>query len=141
MFAIKIVQVGKMKNGPLAELAQDLLKRLTPYARLEVRIVKELSESQTWWNDDSIKILLSEKGKTLDSVAFAHALTKWSDHGQRSLTFVVAGPHGFSKEVLAHADHVLSLSPMTFTHEMAYVILLEQLYRAGTILAGKIYHY
>lgn len=130
-----------MRNGPLLELARDLHKRLTPYARMEIRIVKELTGSHPLWRDDSIKILLSEKGKTTDSVAFARTLITWSDHGQRPLTFVVAGPHGFTKDLIAHADHLLSLSPMTFTHEMAYVILLEQLYRAGTILAGKTYHY
>lgn len=141
MFTINIVQVGKMKKGPLAELAHELHKRLPPYARVQLRTVKELTGAESWWGNDSLKILLSEKGKTTDSIAFAQALTTWSDHGQRAVTFVVAGPHGFSPAVLKHADHLLSLSQMTFTHEMAYVILLEQLYRAGTILAGKTYHY
>lgn len=102
-------------------------------------VVDELSVELL--EEQDVAIILAEEVKTMDSPSFAQSLTKWSDQGQRELTFIIAGPFGFDRALLKHADHVLSLSPMTFPHEMAYVILLEQLYRAGTILTGKTYHY
>ena len=139
MQKIKVISVGKMGRGPLKDLANELRKRLGPYFKLEEQVVDELTSELL--NNQDVAILLSEGGKTMDSITFAKSLTKWSEHGQREMTFIVAGPFGFDRALLTHADHVLSLSPMTFPHEMAYVILLEQLYRAGTILAGKTYHY
>jgi len=139
MQKIKIITVGKMKNGPLKDLVDELRKRLGPYANVKELVVDELTAKIL--EEQDVAIMLAEDGKTMDSMAFAKTLTTWSEHGQRELTFIIAGPFGFDRALLKHADHVLSLSPMTFPHEMAYVILLEQLYRAGTILAGKIYHY
>ena len=139
MFRIKIIQVGKMKKGPLKEIGDELIKRLGLFAKIQVIVVKELNEDIV--KQDGFTLMLSEDGKTMDSIAFANALPRWSEQGQKELTFIIAGPFGFDRTLLKHADHVLSLSPMTFPHEMAYVILLEQLYRAGTILAGKTYHY
>lgn len=139
MQKIKILTVGKMKRGPLKELVSELLKRLGSYMKVSVKVVDELTPEILEKQD--VTVILSEDGKTLDSKTFAKSLTTWSEHGQRELTFVIAGPFGFDRALLKHADHVLSLSPLTFPHEMAYVILLEQLYRAGTILTGKTYHY
>jgi 23S rRNA (pseudouridine1915-N3)-methyltransferase len=139
MQKIKIISVGKMKRGPVKELADELRKRLGPYFKLEEQVVHELTGNLLDSQDTAI--LLAEDGNVMDSITFAKNLSQWSDHGQRELTFIIAGPFGFDHALLKHADHVLSLSPMTFPHEMAYVILLEQLYRAGTILAGKTYHY
>lgn len=139
MMKTRILTVGKMKRGPLKELTLELLKRLGPYMKVNEKVVDELTVELL--QEQDVAIILSEDGKTMDSNAFAKALTTWSERGQRELTFIIAGPFGFDRALLKHADHVLSLSPMTFPHEMAYVLLLEQLYRAGTILAGKTYHY
>ncbi len=139
MQKVKVITVGKMKRGSLKDLADELLKRLEPYTKAKELVVDELTVEVL--EEQDVTIMLAEDGKTMDSITFANALTKWSEQGQRELTFVIAGPFGFDRALLKHADHVLSLSPMTFPHEMAYVILLEQLYRAGTILAGKTYHY
>lgn len=117
----------------------EYLKRLGPFMKVKEMVVDELSVELL--EEQDITIMLAEDGKTMDSTVFAKTLEKWSEHGQRELAFVIAGPFGFDRKLLEHADHILSLSPMTFPHEMAYVILLEQLYRAGTILAGKRYHY
>ncbi len=140
MFRIKIIQVGALKKGPLKELSLEFLKRLSLYAKLELVEVKELS-AEHLKKTGAYTLILSETGRTLDSLDFAKSLTKWSEQGQRDLIFVIAGPFGFDRSLLTYADATLSLSPMTFTHEMAFVLLLEQLYRAGTILAGKTYHY
>lgn len=139
MQKITIITVGKMKREPLKELVTELSKRLGPYMKVNKKVVDELTQKVL--EEQDVTIILSEDGKTMDSKIFAKSLTTWSEHGQRELAFVIAGPFGFDRALLKHADHVLSLSPMTFPHEMAYVILLEQLYRAGTILAGKTYHY
>ncbi len=140
MFRIKIIQVGKIKKGPLEELSSEFLKRLSVYAKMEIILVKELSATNIK-KGDTCTIMLSEDGKTMDSKMFAQSLITWTEQGQRELIFIIAGPFGFNRSLLKEVDVILSLSPMTFTHEMAYVLLLEQLYRAGTILAGKTYHY
>ena len=82
-------------------------------------------------------VVLDEHGQSLTSEAFARVL----DECDRRMVFVVGGAFGFTDEVRERADLVLSLSPMTFTHEMARLVLAEQLYRAATILAGKKYHH
>lgn len=139
MFKIKVIQVGKIKKGPLKEQSDEFLKRLGAYAKMKIVVVKELTEDIL--KQDGFTMLLSEDGKTMSSIEFANSLPQWSEQGQKELTFIIAGPFGFDRKLLKHVDFSLSLSPMTFPHEMAYVILLEQLYRAGTILAGKMYHY
>ena len=140
MFRIKIIQVGKVKKGPLEELSSEFIKRLSVYVKIEIIPVKELSLINIK-KEGAYTIMLSEDGKTMDSKMFARTLVKWSEQGQRELTFIIAGPFGFDRSLLKNVDVILSLSPMTFTHEMAYLLLLEQLYRAGTILNGKTYHY
>jgi 23S rRNA (pseudouridine1915-N3)-methyltransferase len=139
MQKIKIITVGKLKRGPLKDLAVEYIKRLGLFMKIKEVVVDELSVELL--EDQDVTIILTEDGKTMDSTTFAKTLEKWSEQGQRELTFVIAGPFGFDRALLKHTDHVLSLSSLTFPHEMAYVILLEQLYRAGTILAGKRYHY
>ncbi|HAU66014.1 TPA: hypothetical protein DCW61_01580 [Candidatus Uhrbacteria bacterium] len=140
MFRIKIIQVGKMKKGPLKEVHLELLKRLSLYTKIEIINIKELSSTNIK-KQGTYTVILSEDGKTMDSKLFAQSLITWSEQGQRELTFIIAGPFGFDRSLLKEVNMILSLSPMTFTHEMAYLLLLEQIYRAGTILAGKTYHY
>jgi 23S rRNA (pseudouridine1915-N3)-methyltransferase len=139
MQKIKLISVGKMKKGPLQELAQEFLKRIGPYMKVSEQVVDEITAELLEAQD--VAIVLTEEGTMMNSQDFASILTSWSEHGQRELSFIIAGPFGFDRKLLDAADHTLSLSPLTFPHEMAYVILLEQLYRAGTILVGKTYHY
>jgi 23S rRNA (pseudouridine1915-N3)-methyltransferase len=157
MFKITIIEVGKMKKGPLFEQSKEYVKRLKNYIQLHEHSIKEepfknasqknnVTEIETIrirkkWNLDSVKIVLSEHGKTMTSIEFAEGLSNWTQNGQKEITFVIAGPLGVNKKLLQEADQVLSLSPMTFPHELAHVLLLEQLYRAGTILNNKTYHY
>jgi 23S rRNA (pseudouridine1915-N3)-methyltransferase len=92
-------------------------------------------------DNQSFNILLTEHGKEFDSPTFSQNLMKWSDQGQKTLTFIIAGPLGVSQKLKEAADLQLSLSKMTFPHELAQAMLYEQLYRASTILHGKTYHY
>lgn len=86
-------------------------------------------------------VLLDDKGKLTDSERFASFLQGQMNQGLRKLVFVVGGAWGFSEEVYERARHRISLSPMTFNHELVRVIFLEQLYRAFTILKGEPYHH
>lgn len=86
-------------------------------------------------------VLLDEKGKSHTSVEFAELLEKQMTSGVKRLVFVVGGPYGFAQDVYARADALLSLSPMTFSHQMVRLVFVEQLYRAFTILKGEPYHH
>ncbi len=156
MFNIQIIAVGKLKESYWQEAEAEYRKRLKPYAKLTIT---ELSEESFRESDDrekikkleAEKILKSvsvdamliachEKGKELTSVDLAKFLQEKSIYGDE-LTFVIGGPLGLDQTILEKADHTLSLSALTFPHQMVRTILLEQLYRAGTILVGKTYHY
>jgi len=137
MFRFQITTVGKMKSGPFIDLSVHYLKLLRPYAKTELTTVKKPAPLGT----DSYKVLLTERGKVYPSETFAQIIHRWSEHETRTIEFVVAGPFGIDPNEEKAFDATLSLSPMTFPHEMAAVVLLEQLYRACTIIKGKTYHY
>ncbi|MCC5917390.1 MAG: 23S rRNA (pseudouridine(1915)-N(3))-methyltransferase RlmH [Cryomorphaceae bacterium] len=85
-------------------------------------------------------VLLDEKGKHYNSIEFSTVLQKWMNTGPKRMVFVVGGAFGFSQEVYLRANAKLSLSKMTFSHQIIRVIFLEQLYRAATIIKGEKYH-
>ncbi|TNE79957.1 MAG: 23S rRNA (pseudouridine(1915)-N(3))-methyltransferase RlmH [Bacteroidetes bacterium] len=86
-------------------------------------------------------VLLDENGKVSSSVQFANQLEKWNIQGIDRLVFLIGGAYGFSDEVYDRANHKMSLSPMTFSHQMVRLIFLEQLYRACSINKGEPYHH
>lgn len=157
MFTITIITVGKPKKGPVEEIIAEMQKRLTPYARLEHKIIKEERFSspsdapqvhkkegeriRAAMNKDAYSVLLTEHGETLSSEAFTKLMIVWSENEARTIEFIIAGPLGMDPALKEEVDATLSLSPMTFPHELAQAILMEQLYRAMTILKGKTYHY
>ena len=85
--------------------------------------------------------MLDERGEQLTSEALAALLGGWRDAGVREVEFAIGDAHGFDDEARRAADHVLALSRLTLPHRLAQVLLVEQLYRAGTILAGHPYHH
>ncbi len=85
-------------------------------------------------------VALDEKGKLLSSEAFACSLEKWSGSGSKEIAFILGGPYGLEESLKKEADLSLSLSPMTLAHGMARMLLLEQIYRAFTLLRGEPYH-
>lgn len=145
MFRFHIVTVGSMKKGPLAELVSHYQKLLKGFARVDASEVKEVRRVAK----DAFSILLTEHGKEYDSPQFAKQLLIWSEHETRTIEFVVAGPFGpqetpgvrGKRPGLDEFDATLSLSKLTFPHDVATTVLYEQLYRAMTIVAGKTYHY
>ncbi len=152
---LKIIAVGKIKNKELAILAKEYQKRLSPFCKLqtiELPAVPFLSEGDkekskrkegekiiAYLDKNSTEnfFLLEEYGKEFSSIDFSKKLTSLSG----CITFIVAGTLGFSEEIKKLNLPRLSLSQMTFPHEMARILLLEQIYRTISIINGKKYHY
>jgi 23S rRNA (pseudouridine1915-N3)-methyltransferase len=153
---LTIAAVGENKSGYLREGESDYLGRLGHYCHPKilsvpgVRMVRTLSEESVrgreWRNmltrlpERRYLILLDRKGIMLSSEQLAAKIQNLQNRSVADLCFGVGGPAGFPREALSVADFVLSLSAMTFTHEMTRLILMEQLYRAFTILKNEKYH-
>lgn len=151
---IECIFLGQTSEGYLEKGVDDFQKRLERYCPLRLKVVKERKgrladqvridvegrDLLDQVESKSLVVALDRSGRQVDSKAFAAMFQQWQDQNRRTASFIVGGALGLSKEVLDAADLVLSLSKMTFTHEMARMILLEQIYRAFTILAGSKYH-
>jgi 23S rRNA (pseudouridine1915-N3)-methyltransferase len=144
---LHLLAVGKLKEPSWRERAEEYAKRLKPYATLDITEIRDADAEREGERllkaldkDRSRVFALAEEGKCRPSAALAQSLDELRQHSQDA-TFIIGGAYGLSPAVKARADALLSLSPMTFTHEMARVVLLEQLYRAFTILAGTGYHH
>ncbi len=151
---LTIAAVGKIKNRAWLAAQDDYVKRLGRYTTLdlvevkdvvgrsipdEVALVREGEQLLQTVADSHRLIALTSMGKLRSSPNLANWLQKRVvDYGR--IAFLIGGPLGFSDEVLAACHEQISLSPLTFTHELARILLLEQLYRSCTILAGEQYH-
>ena len=154
---IKLLAIGKTDNKNLQSLIDDYTKRLSFYIKFDLEIiadiknVKNLSESQQKEKEGELilakitptdhLILLDEYGKTFSSVTFSDELQKKMNSGIKTLVFVIGGPYGFSDEVYKKAFGKISLSQMTFSHQMVRLFFIEQLYRGFTILRNEPYHH
>ena len=157
---ITILQIGKTKQSYFQEAEAEYVKRLQPYADLKIITIaassapydqsastrgvasqKEAIQLQKHIPKDTFLIALDEHGKTFTSHQFADFILKKKDFEGANMTFMIGGPFGLAEQILKKAHLKLSFSPMTFTHEMIRTILLEQIYRAFTIIHGKKYHY
>ena len=131
-------------------LYADRLKHYAKFNMLEVEagqgdvVQIKKKESETILKklgEKDVLILLDEKGKELSSVDFAKLLTHYQNISTKNLAFVIGGAYGFSEKIYSRANMKLSLSKMTFPHQLVRVIFLEQLYRAFTIQKGEKYHH
>ena len=154
---IKLLTIGKTDNKALQSLIDDYSKRLSFYIKFDLEIipdiknVKNLSESQQKEKEGELilakltatdqLILLDEKGTTFSSVGFSDYLQKKMNSGAKTLVFAIGGPYGFSDEVYQKAQGKISLSLMTFSHQMVRLFFIEQLYRGFTILKNEPYHH
>lgn len=154
MYRIKIVCVGKIKKKYWVEAIGHYGKMLGPMVRIDAVSVKDCpgAEGEDRKRAESARMLekigprdtlvaLHETGKLMNSKGFAAFVRPLFENPQGECCFVIGGAMGLSQELLARADHLLSLSPMTMPHELAQVVLYEQLFRAMTILANRTYHY
>jgi 23S rRNA (pseudouridine1915-N3)-methyltransferase len=131
---LRVIWVGKTRDRNLAALAADFAARVEKFLPLEIVELKESKGDApailAAISSDERVIALDPGGKTLTSPAFAETLDRHMQYDRRPLAFVIGGPAGLDAAVLKRADLNWSLSPLTFTHDMARFILLEQIYRA-----------
>lgn len=154
---IKLLCVGKTDNKQLQALIDTYTKRLNFYVKYTIEIlpdiknVKNLSEQEQKNKEGDLilskigpydhLILFDEIGKTFSSIGFSKFLQKKMNSGIKTLVFVIGGPYGFSQEVYTKAQGKVSLSSMTFSHQMVRLFITEQIYRGFTILKGEPYHH
>lgn len=154
---IKLIAIGKTDNKAIIALIEEYAKRLNFYIKFEFEVIPDLKNTKSLSeilqkekegelilkkliaSDDLI--LLDERGKSYSSVDFSDFLQKKMNAGLKQLIFVIGGPYGFSDEVYSRANGKLSISKMTFSHQMIRPFFIEQLYRGFTILRNEPYHH
>ncbi len=155
MRKIKIIAVGKDKESWLTDGTDHFKKLLNRYVSVEIEILAKArttpsslpdeiraSEGDTLLSriGEGAFVALHDRGEVLTSERFARALEKLTTQQRGTLVFVIGGAYGLDKQVLTRAQQCISLSPLTFSHQVVRLVLLEQLYRAFTILEGTQYH-
>ncbi|MDG1275889.1 MAG: 23S rRNA (pseudouridine(1915)-N(3))-methyltransferase RlmH [Algoriphagus sp.] len=154
---IKLIAVGKTDHPSVIQLIKEYESRLGHYIRFELEIIPDLKNTKTL--SESLQkekegelilkkispsddlILLDEHGKSYSSIDFSNLLQKKMNSGLKQLIFVIGGPYGFSEAVYGRSNGKLSISKMTFSHQMIRPFFVEQLYRAFTILRNEPYHH
>ena len=154
---LSILSVGKISTKWIKEGIEEFEQRIKKYVKFNSVIIPDIRSAKSTplsrikeeegklilneTTSSDLKVLLDEKGIEMSSVEFAKWLEKQMATGKKKLVMVIGGPYGFSHDVYASADYKISLSKMTFTHEMAKLFLTEQIYRAMTILRNEPYHH
>ena len=152
---LDLLLLGKTKAAYIEQGIQDYSGRLRHYVDLSLTPLK-VKKKKGWTEEQerqeegrvllaavpraAVKVVLDSSGKQLSSAELADRISRWEQEGRKQVSFLIGGPTGHSPDVLQQADILLSLSRMTFTHDMVRLFLLEQLYRAYTIKAGEKYH-
>jgi 23S rRNA (pseudouridine1915-N3)-methyltransferase len=143
---IKIAWIGKTKEPAITALTDEYLKRISRYAQVEGVVVRDEADLLSKFGTASKNgpkptlALMDSGGKEFSSEQFAKFLGDYQDRNPLPLVFAIGGADGFSAEAKSAAQSVISLGKMTMAHELARVVLLEQVYRAFTILTGHPYH-
>lgn len=154
---IILITVGKTKTSFLQEGIRNYIQRLKHYIDFslielpDLKSVKSLSANEQkhkeglaicekLYTSDHV-IILDEKGREMNSLHFANYMEKIMTSGRKRIVYIIGGPYGFSEQVYDRADAKLSLSQMTFNHEMVRLFFIEQLYRSMTIIRGEPYHH
>ena len=154
---IKLVCIGKTDKKELEQLIKVYSDRLQHYIKFEFEVIPDLKKTKNLdenqqktkegelilsgvQNSDFV-ILLDENGKQFSSESFSEYIQKRMNTGLKRLIFVIGGPYGFSEDVYQRANSKVSLSKMTFSHQMVRLFFTEQLYRAFTILKNEPYHH
>lgn len=154
---IQLIAIGKTDNKALESLIEDYTKRLKHYIKFELTIIPDLKNSKHLSEGEQkiregelilqkiqksdVLVLLDENGKSYDSIQFANYLQKQMNSGIKKVVFVIGGPYGFSDQVYHQAKGRVSLSKMTFSHQMVRLFVTEQIYRGFTILRNEPYHH
>lgn len=156
---IHILTIGRLKDGPLRQLAANYADRVTkagPQAGLKSLQIREFDEARASDSKQrksreadmiraaippaSIIVALDETGKSISSRDFSQKIAKWRDDGEQDLVFIVGGPDGLDHELVKSARQTIAFGMSTWPHQLVRVMLLEQIYRATTLLLGHPYH-
>ena len=154
---VSLILVGKTANKHFVDLIDDYASRVKRYIGFDIITIPELRNTKNLSSDQQKQmegelilrqlqqgdkvVLLDEHGKEMRSVEFAAYMENKMNTVSKRLVFIIGGPYGFSPDVYRRADEQISLSKMTFSHQMIRVIFVEQLYRAMTIMRGEPYHH
>jgi len=154
---VKLLMVGKTVQQFISSGFENYQQRMVHYIPFEYKVISELKKTKNLSeNQQKIKegeliinqiqpadfvVLLDENGKELSSIGFARWMEKLMINGMKDVVFVVGGAYGFSEQVYKRCNFKMSLSKMTFSHQMVRLIFIEQLYRAMTIIKGEPYHH
>ena len=154
---IILIVVGKTNKEYLIEEISDYRRKLKHYMNLEIVEIPNVKNKKNLSQEEIIKkeggmilkqinnsdylVLLDDKGDNFTSVQFSNKLQKWMLNRRKRLIFVIGGAYGFSKEIYNRGNEKLSLSKMTFSHQMVRLFFVEQLYRGYTILNNQPYHH
>lgn len=154
---VSLILVGKTVNKHFVDLIDEYASRVKHYIGFDIIIIPELRNTKNLSSDQQKQqegelilrqlqqgdrvVLLDEHGKEMRSVEFSSYMENKMNTVSKRLVFIIGGPYGFSPDVYRRADEQLSLSKMTFSHQMIRLIFVEQLYRAMTIMRGEPYHH
>lgn len=154
---VSLILVGKTVNKHFVDLIDEYASRVKHYIGFDIIIIPELRNTKNLSSDQQKQqegelilrqlqqgdrvVLLDERGKEMRSVEFSSYMENKMNTVSKRLVFIIGGPYGFSPDVYRRADEQLSLSKMTFSHQMIRLIFVEQLYRAMTIMRGEPYHH
>jgi len=151
---IRIIAVGKIKETWLKNGIAEYIKRISKFCKIEIIQLPDASETSdlekdinqegskilSRIDDRDLVIALDLEGNHYDSVEFSGKLVKWMEEGGSQIVFIIAGSNGFSKDSILRANHKISLSKLTFPHQIARLILLEQIFRSFKIANNEKYH-
>ncbi len=154
---ITLLAIGKTDDKNLETLIKIYSKRLGHYITFDLQVIPDIKKAKNLSEDQQKQqegaeilkrtttsdhlIILDEKGSSYTSVKFANFLQKKMNSGLKNLIFVIGGPYGFSPDIYERAQGKVSLSQMTFSHQMVRLFMVEQLYRGFTILRNEPYHH
>ncbi len=136
---ITVIQNGKIRDKHVIALRDEYVKRFKRYGTLKL-IEKEPKKGQSLWPNNAWRVLLDERGSVLTSPEFAKQLDTWTMH-HGDIALCVGEAYGHDQATKNEADYVLSFGSMVMPHQLAHLFLVEQIYRAGSILAGSRYHH
>ncbi len=153
---LKLLLVGKTTDAPIRQIEADYEKRIKRYTAFEQLVIDNAAIRSG--PEETIRrregelilkkidpsdylILMDERGKTFSSVQFAAEINSWLNTSRKTVVLAIGGAYGFSDDVKKRANGLISLSPMTFSHQIVRAILMEQIYRAFTILNNEPYHH
>lgn len=155
MIKLRIIAIGKDKDRWISAGCEHCVKLLKRFATVELKIIPSPKISPSMTPDEIMKkeaerivkqmsrgvnIALVDSGRQMDSIAFSSWLRKQIDTGDGPVNFVIGGPYGLHESILSQASETISLSALTFSHQLVRLVLLEQLYRALSIAHGTDYH-